>query len=335
MQGQPVYTNKRKTDDTGKLSTWMQSLIYAAALLVVVLSSYLVATTPYGFYLLGAVIAAVAGLIIINRPSIGVYVLVMFVYLNLSDILEVQFGIPSANKLLVALIAVAILGTRLVIQRKPLVFGVGGGLIIFHSTVIIVSILAGDPLLVDFDVVLDIVKDLAILFIILQVSTMERTWKMAQWVLLGSAAFLAILTAYQVLTGNYENDFFGLAQAPVHQIVGAFDSARPTGPVDDPNFYAQLLLMTVPIGVYRIYGEKDAFVRGLAILLTGLIILSIFATYSRTAFIMMLAVAGLIALERKYNIYTLAALSFIAVLIAIPFIPRGFVERLETMGQLV
>ncbi|MEO0597765.1 MAG: hypothetical protein AAF126_16770, partial [Chloroflexota bacterium] len=292
MQGQPVYTSKRKTDDTGKLSTWIQSLIYAAALLVVILSSYLVATTPYGFYLLGAVIAAVGGLVVINRPSIGVYVLVMFVYLNLSDILEVQFGIPSANKLLVALIAVAILGTRLIIQRKPLVFGVGGALIILHSTIIIVSVLAGNPLLVDTDVILDIVKDLAILFIILQVSTSEKTWKTAQWVLLGSAALLSLLTAYQAVTGNYEQEFFGLAQAPFHQIVGEFDSARPTGPVADPNFYAMLLLMVVPIGVYRVYGEKDILLRAIAAIATGLIMLAIILTYSRTAFIMMIAVAG-------------------------------------------
>ncbi|MEO1163855.1 MAG: O-antigen ligase family protein [Chloroflexota bacterium] len=334
MQGQPVYTSKRKTDDTGKLSTWMQSLIYAAALLVVILSSYLVATTPYGFYLLGAVIAAVGGLVVINRPSIGVYVLVMFVYLNLSDILEVQFGIPSANKLLVALIAVAILGTRLIIQRKPLVFGVGGALIILHSIIIIVSVLAGNPLLVDTGVMLDIVKDLAILFIILQVSTSEKTWKTAQWVLLGSAALLSLLTAYQAVTGNYEQEFFGLAQAPFHQIVGEFDSARPTGPVADPNFYAMLLLMVVPIGVYRVYGEKDILLRAIAAIATGLIMLAIILTYSRTAFIMMIAVAGLIALERKYNIYTLGLLAVSAVTIAIPFLPSGFMERLATMGQL-
>jgi hypothetical protein len=66
-----------------------------------------------------------------------------------------------------------------------------------------------------------------------------------------SASFVSLLSTYQNLTGNTTQTFFGLANAPIHQIVDEFDSVRVTGPLDDPNFYAQTLLMVLPLTIYR------------------------------------------------------------------------------------
>src|SRR5258707_15163992 len=71
---------------------------------VVLVGSYAIATTRLGIAIIAGIIAILMTIWITTRPNIGLYVLTAFIYLNLSDILEVQFGIPSINKVLIGLV---------------------------------------------------------------------------------------------------------------------------------------------------------------------------------------------------------------------------------------
>src|SRR5260370_11924778 len=70
-----------------------------------------------GTIFLVVVFAVLLVLWIAVQPTIGVYLLTAFVFLNLSDILEVQFGIVSINKIVVGLVFVSILANRLLHHR--------------------------------------------------------------------------------------------------------------------------------------------------------------------------------------------------------------------------
>lgn len=311
----------------------LQILAILGGIAVAIVGSYIIAATEYGPYLLVACVGAIGALMIINRPKIGVYILIVFIYLNLSSIIEIEFGIPSINKALVALVAISILGTKISYKREPLVIGAAGLLVILHGMILVTSILLAE-IAPDLGVVFDIVKDLVVLLILLQVSIDERTWKTAQWLILGSAAFVSILNVYQLATGNYEFEFWGLANAPVHQIVEDFDSVRPTGPLDDPNFYAQMLLMTFPIGVYRILGERKKFPKYMALGMTLLILSSILGTYSRAGFVTFVVTSAFIALERKVALYKILIMCLLSASLTGPFLPQGFMERLSTLAEL-
>jgi putative inorganic carbon (hco3(-)) transporter len=300
---------------------------------VAIAGSYIIASTEYGPYLIVACIGAIVAVLIINRPKIGVYVLIVFIYLNLSSIIEIEFGIPSINKALVALVAISILGTKISSKREPLVVGSVGLMVLLHGVILVISILVAE-VAPDLDVVADIIKDLVVLLILLQVSIDERTWKTAQWLILYSAAFISLLNVYQLVTGNYTFEFWGLANAPVHQIVENFDSVRPTGPLEDPNFYAQMLLMTLPIGIYRVLGESKKTRKYLALGISLLILSSILGTYSRSGFVTFVVVSALIALERKVQLYKIVLMCLIAATFAGSLLPKGFMERMSALGEL-
>ena len=193
---------------------------------------------------------------ILARPYLGMYVLTLFIFTNLSTVLNEAFGIPSLNKILVALIFVAVIGTRVVMQRKPLLFRVSEGAILLYVIVTSVStIMSAGSMGDSFNSILDVVKDFVIIVIIVQLATEESAWKNAQWVLIASAVILSLMTWYQFFTGNFDIDFYGLATSRSDSVQGEFsnyiDFMRVGGPVGDPNFYAQILVMVMPLAIYR------------------------------------------------------------------------------------
>jgi putative inorganic carbon (hco3(-)) transporter len=167
--------------------------------------------------------------------------------------------------------------------------------------------------------------------ILIQVCDDLKTWKTMQWVLIFSAAFLALLSCYQMLTGDTTNTFFGLANAPKHEIVAGFDNTRPTGPLEDPNFYAQVLMMILPFATYRVIDEKEKLPRLIALICAGLIVLAVVFTYSRGAFVMMLVVTFFIIQERRMNIYKIGALGVIILTLITPILPAGYLDRIATI----
>jgi putative inorganic carbon (hco3(-)) transporter len=263
-----------------------------------------------------------------------VYILVVFIYLNFSDVLEIAFGIPDANKVLVAIVAISILGSRAVIRNQPLHFRRTEIMIAVYFLVSTSSIFFSggtDGIISEF---VDTAKDLMILIIIVQISDEEEAFNKMQWLLILSAAFLSALTVYQMLSGDVSNNFYGFANAPVHQITDGFDSTRPTGPLEDPNFYSQILLMVVPLAVYRAIGETSFNKKMVALVCLVLIIAAIIFTYSRSSLVMMLIVGFLIIRERRLNVYKIAGLAVLVYIMFIPILPAGYSERLFTITDI-
>jgi O-antigen ligase len=311
------------------------ALLIALGAGIAIMGSMAIGATPYGFLVFGGVMALVAGLAIMLRPELGLYLLVIFVFTNLSDVLEVAFGIPSTNKPLVALIFVGTLASRIVLHHKPLVFRGTEMIILAYGLVTLVSLLGAPNESDTQSIMIDWAKDYAILFIIVQLAGDEIVWKRMQWALIGAAAFLGLLSCYQVLTGNFENTFYGLAGAPVHEVVQGFDSNRITGPLEDPNYYGMVMLMTLPLATYRLLTERHPLLRTVAGIAFLLILATVVFTYSRGAFVCMLIVGLLIIRERKLNFYKIGGGVAILALALIPVLPKGFTDRLSTLTDLL
>jgi putative inorganic carbon (HCO3(-)) transporter len=298
-------------------------------------TSVLIGATDYGFLAFGGVLALVGAIVILLRPQLGLYLLIVFVYANLSDVLEVTFGIPSTNKFLVGLIFVGMLANRVVLQDKPFIFRVIEISILAYGVALLVSSLVSPYASDSISLMIDWFKDFAIMLIIIQLSTEEKVWKRAQWALILIAAFLAALSFYQILSGNFTNNFFGLANAPVHEVTEGFDSNRVTGPIDDPNFYGMALLMTLPIAVYRFMTETAPRLRLLALAVSLMILSGVLFTYSRGAFVSLIITGILIVRERKLNPYKIAFGVGALLIVLSPILPAGFTSRLLTLGDIL
>src|SRR5262249_1429196 len=139
------------------------------------------------------------------------------------------------------------------------------------------------------------------------------------------------LSIYQHLTGTFSNAYGGFAQASVRQIVDRVESYRVAGPVGDPNFYALILLVTVPLGLAMLATRLPLVVRGVvggAIVLTcGAVLL----TYSRGG-ALVLALGVLAVLIHSRIRWRLLALAVVALpIVALALTPSSVWDRLATV----
>ncbi len=312
----------------------LETLLSVMAIGVALLGGMVIGATDYSYLIVAAILALAVATSILIRPELGVYILVVFIFANLSDVLEVQFGVPDSNKFLVALIFAGTFATRIMMQKQPIIFQITEMLILIYGLVIIASLFFSPDSEDSIILVINWAKDFAIILIIVQFATDERIWKRMQWMLIFAAATLATMSVYQTLTGNYDQIFFGLANAPVFQVTDDFDNHRVTGPIFDPNYYGMFLMMVLPISVYRVLTDQDPVVRMFALLLTAPIMLTILFTYSRGAFVAMMVVFLLIIIERRLNPYKFVPLLLILFLVLSPMLPDGFGDRLLTLADV-
>jgi putative inorganic carbon (hco3(-)) transporter len=312
----------------------LSTAIFALGVLLALAGGYLTAVWGIGDYLIAGVVAIMIAVLITVRANVGAYVLVVFIYLNLSHALEVTFGIPSINKPVVGVIAVAVLANRVFLHRMPIVFTRVEAMILLYGIILLFSALTAQNQEASFDYILDWLKDFALLMIIVQLSVDEHTWKTIHWLFILSAAFLSLLSTYQMLSGDFENEFFGLAHTSVHQITNEQDDERVMGPLSDPNYYGQIIMMAFPLAAYRALTDKLPSRRILAAICAVLIMLTVVFTYSRATFLAMVIISTLIIIERRINFHKVVLVITTIIVVALPIIPSNYFDRILTLGEL-
>lgn len=307
---------------------------FLLGLVAVLIANYLMAITDSAFLIAGGVIGGFVALWVVLRPQMGLYILAVFTYMNLSDALEVSFGIPKINQPLIGLILVSVLANRVVLQRKPFIFRGVEATMVFYGFISTISVLfASANQSAALDRLVDWLKDFAILIIMVQLCDEEKSFKTVLWALILSAAFIASLSWYHTFTGDTGNDFFGLAKSGVHQIIGDVDDVRVTGPLDDPNFYAQILLMIFPLAAYRMLTGVSQTGRLVGTICTILIVGAAIFTYSRGGFLALVVVLGLLVLDRRYNLLKVGMVTVVTLAVLLPILPSGYVDRVLTLGD--
>lgn len=297
--------------------------------------SVLIGSTGYGMFVVAGVFALIGGVAVVLWPQIGLYILVIFLFTNASDVLQVSFGLPSTNKPLVALLLISTLASQTFLHHKPLVFRLTEIVIMGYGFAVLISLVGSGENYDTLSQVLDWAKDFAILLIIVQLADDENVWKNMQWAVILSALALALMTCFQSATGNFSNNFFGFANAPVHEVVEGFDSNRVTGPLEDPNFYGMIMVMVLPMAIYRMLTERGVLGRAVGALASLTIIAAIILTYSRGAFLAMAVVGVLIMRERKMNLYKIGAAAALVAVLVLPQLPAGFIARLNTLTDIL
>jgi putative inorganic carbon (hco3(-)) transporter len=310
-----------------------QAILALGVVALALAGSFVIGKTDYGIFVVLGVITVIMAGVVIASPAFGLYALIAFVYLNLSDVLKLQLGIPSVIRPLVVLMLISVLANRLIIHRKQLVFRAIELAVFAYGLVILISSFVAADKALALDQFYDWMKDFVILLMIVQLGRDENVWRRMQWVLILSVGFLSFLSCVQAFTGQFDNDFFGFAQSGIHQITSGFDSNRVSGPLADPNFYSQILLMTVPITLYRVMTEPIKWHRVLAAVVLIFTTFAIAFTYSRAAFVAEVAILLFVLHERKYNMLKVIAVGLVLLMIAIPLLPEGYIARLMTLDD--
>jgi O-antigen ligase len=302
-----------------------------AAILLVVTIGY--RDSKIGILILsGTIGVGLAGAIFV-KPQLGSYILIVSVFTNMSSNFIDQ-GLPGTNKPLIALVFIGILANRLLARQEAIpwpkrtewfLLGVGG--------VWLLSAFGAQDQYLATERVVDFAKDFVLILCVAYPLTIRpKSWQRAIWIVILSAAGLAGLGAYQLLSGNTAQTFFGFSEFMEAQIVdGADDAARLIGPLADPNFYGQILVAVLPLAIYRTISTGRLSMKLVAGGASLLMAFAIINTYSRGAFVAMVLLLALIAIERRIRLPVLLLLAA-ASLVMLPFLPAGFTARLETLS---
>ena len=173
-------------------------------------------------------------------------------------------------------------------------------------------------------------KDAVIaILLILSIQSKERL-RVVAWGFLATGILLGTIGVIQYVTGSFTNDYWGLAESSLMNIVSGVEGYRIKGTYGDPNFFAQIMLVIVPIAMNRYMHEKNGWLKVLAAISLAVSFLTVIFTFSRGGFLALCVVLGLLVLLKKPPL--VAVLSGILILLLLlPFLPVTYFDRIETI----
>jgi len=271
--------------------------------------------------------------VILRHPGAGLSLLVAFVFLNLSQVLVRFHSLPSVLQFItLALVATAWLKRDPGISARwlnPLVLA----LLSYTAVVFVSTAHARDRTLADESAV-EALKAFVLFSLIVALTVNRGRLRAAFWTVAASAAFLSALGVWQVSMGAYDQQFGGLARVKHAHLYDGIFEARIAGPLGDPNFFAQSLLLAFPLALYLWHAERSWPKRVVALGLAGLSASAVALTYSRGAALTLAAILALWLWDRKPSWRTLAG-GAVLLALAATFVPSVLYSRLATMREIV
>jgi putative inorganic carbon (HCO3(-)) transporter len=299
------------------------------------------ALTAYAPLLSIALAAAlIVGLLIVIRPDTATLVALALVYSNAAVVGARFHGIPYFASTTIPMLVLIPLAYHIVARREPFVVTpVLRLLLAFLAVQIVGTLLSRDATLATDELMRFLTEGVILFVLVSQAIRTPAALRSAVWVLLVVGGLLGALSVYQQVTGTFSTDYFGFAQVGETGVRTADGTIlqeelqpRLEGPIGEKNRYAQMMLVLVPLGIFRILGERSVALRLGAIVCTTLIALAVILTFSRGAALGFVLVIVLMAAFRYVTLrqLTLIGLGIVLLLAAMP----GYVHRLQTLGDL-
>jgi putative inorganic carbon (hco3(-)) transporter len=292
------------------------------------------------------ILALVLAAATLLAPEVVALVGIAALYLNLPGIAVTLHGVPSVAAAASVLLLAAPLVVR-VLRREPvtvdrpllLLFAFLGAVLL--STFVVEDVPEAVRWLTTF-----LIEGLLLYFLAANLFRTPDRLRRALNVLLISGAILGGLTLYQESTRAYHRQFGGLAQRNLefeaHERTALQDPFRPAekihvsnragGPVGEPNRYAQILLVLLPIAYFRARSEERRGVRIALAACGALILAGVLLTYSRGAFVTLLLLVALLAATRAIRLRSLA-LSAAALVLVVAALAPGYILRVATLQE--
>ena len=312
---------------------WLSLAFALVAAVVGVFSGVLIFKLENPLLAIAGAIALVFALISFTNLEFGLLALVFMVYTRTSDVLMKFHHFPSIAKPYIALLVVAIL-VKWIINRQ-----ISGGwsraaiLVGAYGLVVFSSLLYAADFSYALTAALNFLKDGIIAIIIAILLRNGKILEGVIWSLLLAGTFVGTISAYQGFSGDSSNTFGGFGQIGYQNIVGETDGSRLSGPVGDPNFYAQAMVILIPIALSRFLKENRWYLKAFAGWAFLVITLAVVFSYSRGAVV---AIGVMILFGMFYSPprITDVFIGILLIAIIINFIPNPYMERLATIPDI-
>jgi O-antigen ligase len=313
--------------------SFQQAIIYAGmALLLGSIIGIVVTQFNNPLFLIIGLFGVAAFAITVISTEFGLLFLVFITYTRFSDIVVHYHNAPSIAKSFIVLLIVAIFTRWAIFHERPNGWQRPSLLIGTYGLVGFISLLYASNTERVILALNDFWKDAIIAIIVVILLQRGVTFRRVIWSLLLAGIFMGTVSVFQFLTKSFTNNYWGFAQANIMEIVVGTDDYRISGPVGDPNFFAQTMLVLVPLALERMLSERGWFLRILASWALAVSALTVIFTYSRGGFLAMTVTVILIFLFYPPRLKSLPL--FIIIMVGIVLlIPRSYYERIFTLKE--
>ena len=287
------------------------------------------------FLVVGAAIGLILTILIFQKPELGAYILIFTVFTNFSDLFT-EKGLPSINKPLVGIVMFSIFANSILrtgkISSRPSITRIEFALLAYCLTVFASSLVAINQPKALLSI-LDLMKDIAVGFCVYFTLDTKDKLKNGARVLLYSVAFVSVLGVIHTLV-NSNLTFWGLARDSAFGQLSDSGDLRYGGPIAEANVWGQVLVAIVPIALYRIVMEHNSLSRLLPAAAGLFILLAMLFTQSRGAFLALVIILILIAIDMRIKSTTLLGLALIGLLLLF-IVPSRYTERFKSLTTLL
>lgn len=274
------------------------------------------------------VLVLVGAMAIVISPDVATVLVTFIVYSNVAVVAVKSHGAPYLVGAVVPLLLVFPLMHYLLNRRQDIVIMPTTLLAIAFLLLQLVSALFSDNIsLTEAKLTTFISEGLLLFVLVTNAIRTPETLRYVIWALLAAGILLAIFPLYQQITGTFNNDYWGFALAEgrgfatgEETLFGEVRQPRLAGALGEKNFYAQIMLMLVPIGLFQFSAEKSKYLRALALVATLLATAAGALTFSRGAavgFAVMLILATLMRAIKLRQFIMIVALIAV-VMVALP-----------------
>src|SRR6266498_1010809 len=285
-------------------------------------------------YVLVALASLIGFVATVASVEFGLLLLVFITYTRFSDVAVHNYDAPSVAKSFIVLLLIAIFVRWAISSDRPRGLVLPTMMVAAYGLVGFASLLYApykDLVVLSLS---NYVKDALIAIVVVALLRRPQQFRHVIYTLLVIGIFIGSLSVYQYLTGNFGSDYGGFAVARYMNIVGGTNDYRLTGPVGDPNFFAQVMVVLALLGVERLVHDQRMWVKLLAGACAAISALTVVFTFSRGAI-----VAMAVSLAIFFWIYRLKPMQTIVILVLgmvlLLFVPSTFFDRILTIRDVL
>jgi len=287
----------------------------------------------FGYFALLVVPGAIVAVAAIRQPALGFAGLLLLIFTQLNQVLDLYHeGIPSPARALVALLVVVILVRILLYGERPAGWIRTSFILGVYILFLLVSMVNAQDFEVAKDSFVNITQNILIAIIVIYFIKHPESLQLALWTLIAAGIFMGTISVFQYLTGTFGNNYWGFGGWELQQS-GGISRQRLTGPYYNPNAYAQVLVVIIPLAVDRLWHERRLILRLIAAWGALVCILAVIFTFSRNGFVSMLFAIGILFVLRRPNL--LPSILSVALLVGVlQFIPATYLDRISSLVQI-
>jgi hypothetical protein len=299
------------------------------------------------FFGAAPVLAAILGIsavgLIVVQPGIATVLVVLVLYLNVPAILTQRHDVPEA----LAGAFILLLGFPLVAQSILRRQSFKGDRVFFLMLAFLGTLLLSSTAAVDRSIAIGrvqgfLLEGLVLFWLVINVVRDLPTLRRVMVVLLVAGTIVSGLCLYQDLTSSYDQEFGGLAYRNYDAVRdgqvtdarvarGHYDRAQ--GPVNEPNRFAQIMIVLIPLAVYLYRTGRSRLFR-LAVAGMGVFVLiGITLTLSRGAMVALGLMAATMAAMGWIRASRLAIV-IAGALILVPLVTPFYLDRISSIANV-